>query len=42
MDDMVVRFSLNDREDLLWKLYGGLVHGDFHLIHVKDSSFWSS
>ena len=39
MDALVVGFSLNDREDLVWKLHGDLVHGECHLADVKDSNF---
>ena len=42
MDSMVVGFSLNVWEDLLWKLRGDLFHGDFHLVDVKDSDFGAS
>ena len=42
MDSMVVGFSLNVWEDLLWKISGDLFHGDFHLVDVKDSDFGAS
>ena len=42
MDALLLRSSLNDREYLVWKLCGDLVHGEFHLVNVKDSNFGAS
>ena len=37
VDDTVVVFSLDYREDLVWKLHGNLVHGECHSFDVKGS-----
>ena len=42
MDDLVVEFSLNYWEELVGKLRGDLVHGECHLVGVKDSDFGAS
>ena len=42
MDDMVVGFSLDDREYLVWKLRGDLVQGECHIVDIKGSSFGAS
>ena len=39
MYTLVVGLSLNDREELVWKICGDLVHGECHLVDVKDSNF---
>ena len=39
MGDMAVGLSLNDREDLVRKLCSDLVHGECHIVNVKDSNF---
>ena len=39
MDDIVVGFYLNDRESLLYKLRGDLVHGECHIVNVKEFDF---
>ena len=42
MDDMVVGLSLDDWEDLVWKLCGDLVHSECHLVDVNNSNFEAS
>ena len=42
VDDLVVGFSLEDREDLVRKLHSDLVHDKCHLIDVKDCDFRAS
>ena len=39
MDALVVGFSLDYMEDLVWKLCGELVHGECHIFDVKDPNF---
>ena len=39
MKDLVVGFSLDGQGDLVWKICGHLVHGECHLVDVKDSYF---
>ena len=39
MDDLVLGFYLDDEEDIVKKLPVYLVHGECHLINVKDSNF---
>ena len=39
MDALIFGFSFNDREDLVGKLCGDLVHGKCHIVDVKDSDF---
>ena len=42
MDDMLVCFSLDDWEDLVWELRCDLVQGDSHLVDIKGSNFGAS
>ena len=39
MDSLVFRLSLDDRKELVWNLHGDLVHGECHLVNVKDYGF---
>ena len=42
VDNLVVRFYLDDQEVLVVELYGDLVHGEWHLVDVKDCDSWDS
>ena len=39
---LLVRLYLDDKEELVWKIHGNLVHGEFHLVDIKDSDFGAS
>ena len=39
MDDLVLGLSLDIRDDLVWIIFSYLVHGECHLVDVKDYDF---